>query len=192
LVGEKAAGRSLAHFDTIPPYVQSEPMTSLSKLLGLAPHDRQLLLQAVLIVALVRIGLSLLPFRTLQRALSRLARLPAAEPSSAPPVERLLWAIRAASRRVPRASCLTQALAGQVLLARHGHRARLRIGVGRDEAGRLAGHAWLEQHGTVVLGADPDREYTPIEGLEWQASPLAASLPHITLPGDESHGFSGR
>jgi hypothetical protein len=164
-------------------------MTAFSKLLRLAAEDRWLLLHAVYLVSLVRIGLSVLSFRTLQRGLARqpVARRTGGSPS----VERLLWATRAASRRVPRATCLTQALAAQLLLARHGHQARLRIGVSRDEAGRLAGHAWLEQDGVVVLGADPGRKYTPLEGLEWQA-PRSASLPRITLPGDTSHEFSGR
>lgn len=70
------------------------------------------------------------------------------------PAERISWAISAAARRVPRASCLTQALAGTLLLAVHGHAATLRVGVAKDPDGRLQAHAWVESEGRTILG-DP-------------------------------------
>ena len=149
---------------------QTGPRTLLAKWLRLSGTDRDLVLRAVLLVGTIRLALSFLSFRTLQRALARLG-----QPSgttggtSARSADRLVWAIRRASLCVPGATCLTQALAAQVLLARHGHQAQLRIGVARDPAQRLEAHAWLEQDGRVLLGADEGRSYTPLQGLDWQA-----------------------
>ena len=80
--------------------------------------------------------------------------------------ERLLWAVRAASRRLlPQRPCLTQALTARLLLGRRGARpTTLQIGVARDGPTSLAAHAWLERDGTVLAGgaASPD-QYVRLE-----------------------------
>ena len=138
-------------------------MTRLLKLWRLTPTERRFLLGAALLVGGVRVGLSLLPFGTLQRILALLACGHARDPM---PAERIAWAVAAAGRGIPRATCLVQALAAQVLLARHGHVAQLRIGVARATEG-IAAHAWLERDGEPIFGA-PDR------------------FPHAVLPPHES------
>jgi hypothetical protein len=76
-----------------------------------------------------------------------------------------------ASRCVPSATCLTQALAGQVLLSRHGHPASLRIGVARSAAGEFQAHAWVECHGRIVIGgAQTLSRFTPLPSLERESS----------------------
>jgi hypothetical protein len=57
-----------------------------------------------------------------------------------------------ARRFVPATTCLSQALAAQVMLTRSGHSVRLRIGVAKDQSGILEAHAWLENQGVVVFG----------------------------------------
>jgi hypothetical protein len=52
----------------------------------------------------------------------------------------------------PGASCLTQALAAQVLLRREGFDPKLQLGVARDEAGKFIAHAWIECDGRIVIG----------------------------------------
>jgi hypothetical protein len=54
---------------------------------------------------------------------------------------------------VPGASCLTQAMALQYLLARAGHASELFVGVRQDEAGAFQAHAWLACNARTVLGA---------------------------------------
>ena len=61
-------------------------------------------------------------------------------------------AVTRASAYVPRATCLAQALAVQVLLQRRGCTADLRIGLARGGLQRVEGHAWVECHGKVVFG----------------------------------------
>ncbi|WP_296312825.1 lasso peptide biosynthesis B2 protein [Erythrobacter sp.] len=70
------------------------------------------------------------------------------------------------ARLVPGASCLTQALALQYLLARAGHGCTLHIGVKRDAAGQFAAHAWVSCNGRIVLGAEGTRlgDYTALAG----------------------------
>lgn len=51
-----------------------------------------------------------------------------------------------------RASCLTQALAGWIMLSRHGAMSRVKIGVASPEQRGFSAHAWLECGGQVILG----------------------------------------
>ncbi len=70
----------------------------------------------------------------------------------------LAWAVGAAARRVPKASCLTQAIALESLLAEAGEEARLRIGVARKPDGAFEAHAWVEHAGLVLIGDLPNLE----------------------------------
>jgi Transglutaminase-like superfamily len=139
----------------------------LSSFLRLTPTDRRLLIQSVLWVASIRLGLSLLPFRLLRQLLARVAQR-ATPPSDGDPasIPKVAWAVRTASRYVPAATCLTQALAAQVLLERRGLPARLHIGIAKDPSGKLLAHAWLESGGRIVVGGRGRRRYTPLLVLE--------------------------
>lgn len=64
------------------------------------------------------------------------------------------WAVVAASRFVPGATCLVQAIVGERLLMRSGFPAQVKIGVTRDDNGALAAHAWLVLDGQVLIGRD--------------------------------------
>jgi hypothetical protein len=70
-------------------------------------------------------------------------------------------AVVRASRLVPAPTCLAQAIAARDLLARRGVATDLRLGVARDDLGRMSAHAWLEHQGRVVLGAS-ERTYSAL------------------------------
>jgi hypothetical protein len=123
----------------------------LHKFLRLHPCDRRLLLEAWLNVCACRAALWLLP-------LSRWSPSPRVSISTGVPAARIAWAIGVASRYVPRATCLVRALAGRRLLAAHGHRAQLRIGVARSAG--FEAHAWLEYNGRVLIGGGDLDRYT--------------------------------
>jgi hypothetical protein len=124
---------------------------SLGKLLSLDRGSRALLFHALVLVVLIRVALWLLPFRTVHGAVAARARRH--EPAQQEhPVQRIVWAISAASRRVPRATCLTQAFAGTLLLAANGYAATPRLGVAKEADGRLRAHAWVECGGETILG----------------------------------------
>lgn len=71
------------------------------------------------------------------------------------------WSVRTAARLVPGATCLTQASAGQLLLAQRGHSSivRLSLPVQSTAQGRLAPHAWLLADNTILLGGTAE-DYT--------------------------------
>jgi hypothetical protein len=81
-------------------------------------------------------------------------------------VDRIAWAVSLAGRYVPRATCLTQALAMQILLKREGIAVQLHLGVAKDEQGRVTAHAWLEQDGRVLIGGGSLESYIMFDNLE--------------------------
>jgi hypothetical protein len=134
-------------------------MRTLARLAALAPAERRLALAAALLVAGARLALVLLPYRTVRRLAARLAR-PRARPPL--PASRVAWAVAAAGRRVPGgANCLAQALAAHVLLRRHGHPSRVRLGVARTPRRGLEAHAWVELEGAALVGGNAAARYAP-------------------------------
>ena len=132
----------------------------LRKFLALPARDRNLLLNAFFLLAAVRLALWAMPFGAVRRWTLRLA-VSRAVPDPVP-VARLAGAIDLASRYVPRATCLTKALAAQILLTRRGHHPELRIGVRRDAAGKFEAHAWLEEGGAIIGGLDDLHTYVTL------------------------------
>ena len=133
-------------------------MRALTEFVRLSREKRVLLLKAVCVVGSVRLGLSVLPFRTVRRVVDRLAQSSVAAPSGETDlVENVVWAVEVASRRIPEASCLTQALASQIFLRRRGYPAMLRIGVAPDESGDVGAHAWIELEGRIIIGGSSSR-----------------------------------
>ena len=132
---------------------------------GRLPRNRRaLVVSAVWLVGAIRLGLWLVPFRfvhqSVERASKRAARRP---PDAAQELNDIVWAVTAVSRRVPGATCLTQALAGRLLMSRAGIPTQLQIGVARGENGALTAHAWVESNGQIVIGgADSGRHFTAL------------------------------
>lgn len=128
-------------------------MKKTRKFLCLSPADRGLLVKAAFLLVAIRLGLWLLPFRTLRRLLSIRTRAPIKSPEAdQSSLRRVVWGVKATSRYVPAATCLTQAWAAQVLLCRLGHPTRLRIGVAKSKGGKLEAHAWVESQDEIVIG----------------------------------------
>jgi hypothetical protein len=129
-------------------------MARLFRLLRYPLPKQWILVQVSILLILIRIALILLPFRTISRFEQRMGRkepdLNAHEDVS---TRRILWAIsRTAGPILGDRACLTQALAGQILLKRRGVSTQMRIGVLKDGDGQFQAHAWLESDGQVLLG----------------------------------------
>jgi hypothetical protein len=88
------------------------------------------------------------------------------------------WSVAAAARLVPGASCLTQALAGQYLLARRGQAATVRLSVSGPETA-LQPHAWLLAGDTIVLGGSSAEfaRHRPIADYPPEGKTLAVARP---------------
>jgi hypothetical protein len=126
----------------------------------------RLLLRAAWVVAFVRLALWVLPWRVIAAGMRRLEQTPPARTNdSTTDARELAWAIRIAARRIPGATCLTQGLAGQWLLKRAGHSARLRVGVRRNPVGRFEAHAWLECCDEILVGQEIAGRFKPLPAI---------------------------
>jgi hypothetical protein len=126
-------------------------MTRVRQVLSFEASEQLLYLKSLLLVSAIRLGLWLLPFAVLQRLIAKTLPAPVKSPQ-ANVMGQIANSVRVASRFVPQATCLTQALATQLLLGRKGYPARLQIGVTKNDEGRLQAHAWLESREAVVMG----------------------------------------
>ncbi|TPI20565.1 lasso peptide biosynthesis B2 protein [Mesorhizobium sp. B4-1-1] len=107
------------------------------------------LARCLTVVSAVRFALTLSSYN---RVRSLVMRLDAGRDASIADLRRVAWGVAAAARLVPGASCLTQALAGQYLLARQGSASRISIGIEKGTGSELKAHAWLMSGNHIVLG----------------------------------------
>lgn len=138
--------------------------------LAALPADARLrLLRAAIAVAIIRLALSLMPFRRVRASVEALK--PGVRPPGEDSASEWVWAVRVVARRIPGASCLTQALALQWLLARAGRSATIYIGVAKHGARGFEAHAWLESGGETLIGGDESLErFAPILRLPTDAA----------------------
>jgi hypothetical protein len=122
-------------------------------------NEQLLLLRGLFVVAVTRAALCVCPLLTARDAAAKAAR-----GRKMYAVAQLVWAVTVASRYVPSATCLTQALALHALLMHSGHQSRVEIGVGKRS--RFEAHAWVVCDGKVVLGATEAGRYRPIFAWE--------------------------
>jgi hypothetical protein len=128
-------------------------MRLIARYKELSAGERRLFVRALILVLAVRVALWTLPFRIIRTWVDRL-RKPAGpwRDLERRHIRQVAWAVEAASRRVPGATCLTQGMAVQVLLGRLGQHSELRLGVARKPNGEFSAHAWVEAQGRVVNG----------------------------------------
>lgn len=133
-------------------------MSRLTRFARLTPGERRLTALAWGQVALasVRLRFGLDP-RSLEGVMPGVATGPARSPSDVDA------AVRRASRLVPGARCLAQAMAARAMLRGSGPPA-IRYAVGRDVHGdRIEAHAWVEMDGRCVAGDPPGEGWVPLE-----------------------------
>lgn len=137
----------------------------LARFLTRPPGDQLFAGRSLVVVALVRLGLSTIGYRRMR------GLLPEAPAVARAPTHRDLartsWAVTLAARFVPGATCLTQALAGHYLLARQGIASTVRVGAKSTADGGFAAHAWLLAGETVVLGglSEDVKTFAPLVDL---------------------------
>jgi hypothetical protein len=136
-------------------------MRALLNFLRRPAGDRRYLLRCLWLVALVRAGLTLSSYKRLSE---RLVDRSAAGQGSPGQLARAAWGIGRAARLVPGATCLTQALAGQILLSRQGIASAIRLGIDRSKTDHIEAHAWLVSGDRLVLGGTEKslQRYVPL------------------------------
>ena len=139
----------------------------MRRFIQLPGEKRAILLRAFWSLVIWRLGLWLLSVRTLRQQ----TRIMRRRVRKQHPIDRVVWAVNAAARYVPAATCLTQALAAQSLLTRNGHSSQLHIGVAKGPDREFGAHAWVQCHDRIVIGGGEMDRYTPL--LTWEERPLA-------------------
>ncbi|WP_246672152.1 MULTISPECIES: lasso peptide biosynthesis B2 protein [unclassified Mesorhizobium] len=124
-------------------------MRNWSRLRSLSGQEMLFLARCLTVVSAVRLALTLSSYN---RVRSLVTRLDAGRDASIADLRRVAWGVAAAARLVPGASCLTQALAGQYLLARQGSASKISIGIEKGTGSELKAHAWLMSGNHIVLG----------------------------------------
>lgn len=142
----------------------------------LSRPQRRLAMKSIVLLAWVRLGLWLAPFRIVQRVCGHFGRVSRRRGDRAG-VHEIAWAVRLASRYVPQATCLVQALAAQILLGRHGHAGEVHIGVALDAKLGFRAHAWVESQGEVLVGGSEELDgYSRMLVLDGSTRQSAGSL----------------
>lgn len=134
---------------------------------------RWLVLQATWWLFIANLLLWCVPFRWIKPMLKARWGKQTHPPSE--PVVTLGRIIRKVAHRAPwRTTCLVQALAGKIMLARHGFRSFVFIGVAKDRDQQVAAHAWLKCGDIYVTGGAERAQFNAVAGF-----------------GDQSHSVSG-
>ncbi len=140
-------------------------MHRLRKFWALSPGERGYLLEAAIWLGLARLALLFLPFRRVAPFLGRhMAQTPEdAEAAPAEMLDRLSWALAAASRHLPwECQCLAQALAGKAMLRRRGLPSTLYLGLVKGGEAGLQAHAWLRCGARILTGRQGMAGFTVI------------------------------
>lgn len=124
----------------------------------MSAREYALLLLTIPLIVTVRAALWLLPSSMIVRFVRRISVDPAVERSKPRfKLTTILWAVESVSGRIPRATCLTQAISGKLLLRWSGLQSEICLGVARSPDGVLRAHAWLERQGRTILGGTVGR-----------------------------------
>lgn len=125
------------------------------------PYQKKKLLgQSLFLIWVIRISLWLFSFKLLNKWLSYFGSSGADnQQANWVDINSVVISVRACSRYVPYATCLTQALATHTLLQIKGQRSQLKIGVKKDENEKFAAHAWVEVDGRIIIGKHPNHQH---------------------------------
>jgi hypothetical protein len=118
--------------------------------------EQWLVIKVAMIFVTLRLGMFLVSLRQLQSVLGWLAAIARKLQQGNRQDDRnqILWVTsRLGANFLTNRSCLTEALTVQLLFWRRGYSADLRIGVSKQQNGKLIAHAWVESEGEVVIGA---------------------------------------
>jgi Transglutaminase-like superfamily len=148
-------------------------MTLLAKIVRRRPGDLLLAVEALVLLAIFRVCLALVPVRRIIRAVTHKrtetsngarAEESAATESALDFARRVRWAVSAIARHsAVEFVCFPQALAGYTMLRWRNVPSMMVYGVTRSAEGELMAHTWLTVGDKIVLGGEVSDQFTPIE-----------------------------
>lgn len=124
-------------------------MTKVFQFIRLDLSQKKFVTHCFVVLCVVRVGISL---KCTSFVIRRISAIHVTEDADQGTSRMVAWGVGACANFVPGATCLTQALAGQYLMARHKCRSIVRIGIDRNNHKNVKAHAWLLSGGLVVLG----------------------------------------
>ena len=131
-----------------------------SSFLKLDISGKYVLFKAFFFLCSMRIMIWIFPFHYLQNLIKKFSYKPKEYMPHNIPLERLIQAVEIMSRYMPKSTCLTRALAAQMLLSQYRYTSNVKIGVSKEN-GEFEAHAWLEVDNKIILG-ESDTLYTTI------------------------------
>lgn len=144
-------------------------MSLFGKIVRRKPADLLLAAEALVLLAVFRVCLALVPVRRIIRGLTHGQAGEAAKDATASEAawsaaRRVRWAVSAAARHsAVEFVCFPQTLAGYTMLRRRGVASTMVYGVMRSPEGALLAHTWLTVGGTIVLGGEGGEGFTAVE-----------------------------
>ncbi|WP_048190974.1 lasso peptide biosynthesis B2 protein [Methanobacterium sp. SMA-27] len=137
-------------------------MNKIHSFYKLSSEKKSLFIKSLILTIFIRLSLSLLSFSR-GKKISKIFSIPPNNSKATSTIGDIIWSVRVVSPYIPRATCLTQAITGQILLSRYNHRSNLKIGVMKGD--EFEAHAWLEIGDEIVLG-ESENEFVPILELD--------------------------
>jgi len=128
----------------------------------LSNNKKSLFIKSLTLMLFIRISLTMLPFSKIKKISKIFSRMNNNKKNNLS-IEDIIWSIHIVSNYVPRATCLTQAITAQILLYRHDHFSKLKIGVIKKD--NFEAHAWLEINNKIILG-ESEEKYVPLLDLD--------------------------
>ena len=122
--------------------------TRITRMLGRRWQENLFLLRTWMMLGITTVALRASNYRKVRKFFSHELGRTHWSPES------IGWAVTTASRYVPGAKCLAQAIVAETLLLQSGFPAHIHVGVTKPGESRLRAHAWVECEGIVVVGED--------------------------------------
>jgi len=112
-----------------------------------------LVFKCIILVSVIRLVLT---FKSYKPVIKAISSIEGSKANYRKPLI-LAWGVKKASRFVPKATCLTQALALRWLMARSDQDCAIRIGVMSDPSGAgMKAHAWVIYNSDIIIGGDSE------------------------------------
>lgn len=137
-------------------------MNQIERFSKLPVDNKSLFIKTVVLVALIRTCLYLIPFSRIHTTFNKLSRKHI-KLNSPKTVDDIVWSVKVASYYIPKSTCLVQAITAQILMTHYNYDSILRIGV--NKSNDFEAHAWVEINNKVVLG-ESSMDFVPILDLE--------------------------
>lgn len=133
-------------------------MSKFANFIGSPFTKKKLILHCFSLLWAFRICLWILPFRWVNQKFGNNTGHHRNDRAEWAKVIEIAETIRACSKYVPAATCLTQAFAARSVLRHYGQHSEITIGVNNQAEAGFKAHAWISLYGKVIVGDHRDRE----------------------------------